>query len=100
MGSPDTARSPSFTISNQYKSDKLTLHHFDFYRLSEAGIMKDELAEIMSDPTSVVAIEWGDIVEDILPSNKLVIKILATDENTRDISFLYPETLEYLVPRS
>src|SRR6185312_5854101 len=40
MGSQDTVRSPSFTLSNEYRSGKLTLYHFDFYRLEDPGIMR------------------------------------------------------------
>jgi len=100
MGSVDNVHSPSFTISNQYEANDLTLYHFDFYRLIEAGIMKDELAEILSDPQAVVAVEWGEIVEDIMPSSKLIINIQSTSENDRTFSFTYPEELSYLVPRN
>ncbi|HWB38638.1 MAG TPA: tRNA (adenosine(37)-N6)-threonylcarbamoyltransferase complex ATPase subunit type 1 TsaE [Candidatus Saccharimonadales bacterium] len=98
MGSPDIVHSPSFTLSNEYRSDKLTLQHFDFYRLHEPGIMRDELAEILADPINVVAVEWADIVEDILPTNRLTIRIKTTGENERQISLEYADNLKYLVP--
>lgn len=97
IGSSDHVRSPSFTISNQYKAGGLVLHHFDFYRLTEAGIMQDELAEILTDSKNVVAIEWGDIVHNVLPSYKVTIKIQATGEDTRQISITVPEKLSYIV---
>src|SRR6185295_7699766 len=67
MGSKDRVSSPSFTLSNQYSGNGLLLHHFDFYRLEEPGIMKQELAEILEDSNSVVAIEWAVVIEDVLP---------------------------------
>src|ERR1700712_1196496 len=63
MGSTDVVRSPSFTISNQYKAGSKTLYHFDFYRLFDPGIMRDELAEILQDPNAVVVVEWASIVD-------------------------------------
>jgi tRNA threonylcarbamoyladenosine biosynthesis protein TsaE len=99
MGSQDAVRSPSFTLSNQYRANRLTLYHFDFYRLKEPGIMKDELAEVLDDPQAVVAIEWADIVEDVLPAKKLTVYIKALDEQGRQLTFNYPDNLSYLVPR-
>lgn len=97
MGSDDIVHSPSFTISNQYRAGKLTLHHLDFYRLNEPGIMRDELAEILTDPQAVVVVEWADIIEDVLPFDRLRIRITATDETSRELSFTYPDTLNYLI---
>ena len=98
MGSPDQVRSPSFTLSNQYRAESLTLYHFDFYRLSEAGIMRNELAEIIEDPRAVVAVEWAEIVESVLPAERLTITIKATGENSREFTIEYPGTLSYLIP--
>ena len=98
MGSSDHVRSPSFTLGNQYRAESLTLYHFDFYRLTQPGIMRQELAEIIEDPEAVVAVEWAEIVEAVLPAERLTITIKATGENSREFSIEYPEKLEYLLP--
>ncbi len=98
MGSLDTVRSPSFTLSNQYQAGDLTLHHFDFYRLQEPGIMRQEIAEIITDPQAVVVIEWAEIVGDVLPAAQLLIRLTSTDENRRQLLFSYPDNLQYLIP--
>lgn len=98
MGSPDEVSSPSFTISNQYETGDLTLCHFDFYRLREPGIIRDELAEAIRDSKTVVAVEWGEIVEDVLPADHLTITIKPISDNGREIEFVYPRTLNYLTP--
>ena len=49
LGSTDHVSSPTFTISKIYKSPKLTLYHFDFYRLQEPGIINYELVEALHD---------------------------------------------------
>jgi len=97
MGSKDAVRSPSFTLSNQYKAAKLVMYHFDFYRLNDPGIMSDEVAELIGDPEVVVAIEWADIVEDVLPAERLTVHITSTGVNSREFSFATPEKLEYLL---
>lgn len=99
MGSEDKVASPSFTISREYKAGERTLYHFDFYRLSDPGIVANELAEVVGDPQAVVAVEWADIVEDVLPADKLTIRINATGEFTRELTFTYPEQLQYLIPK-
>ncbi len=89
LGVKTTVSSPSFTICCNYKcSDNLTLAHYDFYRLSDAGIMADEIRESINRRDVVTVIEWGEIVEDILPSNRITIKISALAEGSRifDIS--------------
>ena len=96
MDSNDTVRSPSFTLSNQYQGGKLTLHHFDFYRLDEPGIMERELAEILEDPQAVVVIEWGGIAEAVLPHDRLTITIKPTGETSRQLNFSCPNNLNYL----
>jgi tRNA threonylcarbamoyladenosine biosynthesis protein TsaE len=100
MGSTDTVRSPSFTLGNQYKAKRLTLYHFDFYRLKEPGIMRDELTEVLEDSQAVVVVEWGQIVEDVLPVKRLTINIKATGETNREFIMSYPISLDYLLPRN
>lgn len=97
MGSADRVSSPSFTLTNQYQSDGLTLQHFDFYRLSEPGIMRDELSETIADPDSVTVVEWAGIVDDVLPADRLTIHITATGETSRQFQFRYPAALAYLL---
>ncbi len=100
MGSRDKVSSPSFTLGNQYKAGRLTLYHFDFYRLKDPGIMEVELAEVLADPLAVIAVEWGGIVEGVLPPERLSVHIKALAENRRELTFNYPAALAYLIPRN
>jgi tRNA threonylcarbamoyladenosine biosynthesis protein TsaE len=99
MGSHDHVASPTFTISREYRADDLTLYHFDFYRLSEPGIMTAELAEFMNDPKAVVAVEWSDIVKHVLPEQRVTVKLELIGESSRQLQFTYPEALAYLIPK-
>jgi tRNA threonylcarbamoyladenosine biosynthesis protein TsaE len=96
LGSDDHVASPTFTISREYKADNHTLYHYDFYRLADAGIMGTELAEAVDDPQGVVVVEWADIVEKVLPEERVTIKIEIVAEDTRRFTFSYPETVAYL----
>ena len=98
MGIVDMVHSPSFTISNVYKGHNLTLYHLDFYRLKTPGIMQNELAEFINDRQAVTAVEWAEIVEDILPADRLTVEIDALTETGRQITFKYSPKLNYLFP--
>lgn len=99
LGSAEVVTSPSFTVSNQYKGDDFTLYHFDFYRLQEPGLMRNELAEVIADSQSIVAIEWGEIMYDVLPTERLTIHMSVIDDTKRLLQWSYPDSLQYLVPR-
>ncbi|MEX0919558.1 MAG: tRNA (adenosine(37)-N6)-threonylcarbamoyltransferase complex ATPase subunit type 1 TsaE [Candidatus Saccharimonadales bacterium] len=86
IGSNDQVMSPTFTISRIYRGKNLELHHFDFYRLEDPGIMADELSETISEQNISVVIEWADVVKGVLPDDRLSIEISATAENSRDIA--------------
>ena len=87
LGINEPVQSPTFTISRVYDSPKgLRLAHYDFYRLSEAGIMGDEIREAMDDD-SVVVVEWAGAVDGDLPEDRLVVKITATSEEERLVEF-------------
>lgn len=96
MGSTDSVHSPSFTLSNQYKAKDLTLYHYDFHRLENAGIMREQVAEALADPKAVLAVEWADIIEGVLPADRVVITIKTTGENNRHLEVMYPKEYNYL----
>lgn len=91
LGVNETVQSPTFTISRLYAArDGLELHHFDFYRLQDAGIMAAELAESLSQPNAVVVVEWAGVVEDVLPLKKVRIDIASLTEDSRRLLFDIP----------
>lgn len=93
----DDVQSPSFTISRNYQArDGLELHHYDFYRLDEAGIMSHELAESIHQPNAITVIEWGESVADVLPRPRITIHLQHDDELTREISVDIPDEHIYL----
>ncbi|MCA9350345.1 tRNA (adenosine(37)-N6)-threonylcarbamoyltransferase complex ATPase subunit type 1 TsaE [Candidatus Saccharibacteria bacterium] len=96
-GSRDIVSSPTFTISNVYEGSGLTINHFDFYRLSQPGLIVNELSELINDRTQVIIVEWAGLVENILPKNRLVVEILHSSENSRIISITFTQKLKYLV---
>jgi len=90
--------SPTFTVSKLYESSKLRIHHFDFYRLHEAGILAHELAELLEDPQNVIVAEWSGSVEKVLPQERIGITIerVASSEDDRQIKLDVPPQFAYL----
>ena len=89
IGSADHVSSPSFTINNQYGAASLRLYHYDFYRLHDPGLIAAEMAEVLHDKKNIVVIEWGGLVDTVLPDKRLRIKIVPTAEMSRQFSFEY-----------
>ena len=85
LGVKESVTSPSFTISKSYAFPGGTLVHYDFYRLPDPGLMSEDLAESIADPTAIVIVEWADSVENLLPANRTRIEINYTDDGSREI---------------
>lgn len=95
----DYITSPSFTILNQYDGGKLTLYHFDVYRINDI----EEMYEIGFDEfiygSGVCVVEWGSIVNEMLPSERIDIFIKKNEDDIRiiEITGIKPELLvDYL----
>jgi len=84
LGIDEYIQSPSFTINRVYNGrDDITLSHYDFYRLDDAGIMADELGEEIGKSNVVTIIEWAGVVEGVLPADRLSIQITSPSETAR-----------------
>ena len=95
FGINEALTSPTFSICKTYKSKTGSqLHHYDFYRLDEPGIIADQIEQSLKDLNTLTIVEWADIVKSALPENHLavVIKPIDNDSNQREIEFHYPES--------
>ena len=79
FGINENIQSPTFTISHVYDvamgRGVTTLAHYDFYRLTQPGILLDELQEVSSGGDSLVVIEWGETVRGVLPDDRVTVQI-------------------------
>ncbi len=85
--------SPTFTIVNEYKKNEINIYHFDVYRLSDSS----EFSEIGGEEyfeNGICLIEWGELIEDILPKKYIHITFEKDDEN-ENIRRIYYENIEY-----
>ncbi len=82
MGIVDNITSPTFNIIKEYDGEEgYKLFHMDVYRLSESK--EDMGIEEYFTKKGITIIEWADMISDILPKNRLDIKIKIVGENRR-----------------
>jgi len=88
LGVQDTVNSPTFSLVNEYVSDKDELiYHFDFYRIEDENEALDMGIEDYFYKNAWCFIEWPQNVENLLPLDTISIHINYIDKNTRRISF-------------
>ncbi|HMQ96015.1 MAG TPA: tRNA (adenosine(37)-N6)-threonylcarbamoyltransferase complex ATPase subunit type 1 TsaE [Candidatus Saccharibacteria bacterium] len=89
LGVTEPVQSPTFTISRIYQTpNHVQLAHYDFYRLQDAGILSEEIAEMMQDERTVTVIEWAGAVDAVLPEDRLKIVITSTSETARQLDIV------------
>lgn len=89
MGISKKIKSPSFVLEKIYPG-KLTLYHYDFYRLSKQEVLEAGLLNEMDD-TSVAVIEWGEKVEPEVWDLKISMDFVPGMPESRDIKITVNE---------
>lgn len=96
LGIEETITSPTFNIIKEYLSGEIPLYHMDVYRVE-----KDKDTIGLNDyfnKDGICLIEWSDLIADYLPKERLDIKFIIIDENTRIIKLIpYGEKYEDLI---
>ena len=80
FGLENQISSPTFTILNEYYSDKINIYHFDVYRLADI----DEFYAIGGEEyfgKGICLIEWGEMIEKILPTDYIKVTFKKNEEN-------------------
>ena len=86
LGIQDDITSPTFNIIKEYLDGEAELYHMDVYRVEDdyesVGI------EDYFKRDGVTIIEWADMINDILPKERLDINIVIAGENTRILNLV------------
>ena len=84
LGVAQPVTSPTFTIVKQYDDGRLPLYHMDVYRIGDISEMEEIGAEEMFASGGVCLVEWGELIEDILPEDAVRIRIERTGDDRFD----------------
>lgn len=77
--------SPTFDLINEYIGGRLSLYHFDMYRIeSWEDLYSCGFFEYI-ESEGIVAVEWSENIENALPESTYFIEINRIDDTTREI---------------
>ena len=89
-----SVKSPTYTIVNEYGSDKVKIYHFDMYRIES----EDDLYSIgfydYIDTDSYCIAEWSENILELCPDLEyftVSIRCVPDDEEKRIIEISYPQ---------
>ncbi len=75
LGIRETVNSPTFTILSVYEGGKIPLYHFDVYRIADPWEMDEIGFDEYVDGDGVCLIEWADLIREILPPERMDVRI-------------------------
>jgi tRNA threonylcarbamoyladenosine biosynthesis protein TsaE len=79
LGIDAVVTSPTFTLVKEYEG-RLPLTHVDVFRLQR---LQDVVDLELEESDGVMFIEWGDVVEDLLPEERLRIELTTDVDDAR-----------------
>jgi tRNA threonylcarbamoyl adenosine modification protein YjeE len=82
LGVSETVPSPTFTLVQHYETARLTVSHFDLYRIKTESEL-DELGFDDALANGAALIEWPERAPHRIPTDALHVHLVALGENTR-----------------
>ena len=89
---PEDVTSPTFTLIHEYGP---AVYHIDLYRLDTAREVASLGLDDLFDREAVVLIEWGERFPELMPPDRVEIRIEASGDE-RHISVSEPESYQFL----
>ena len=84
LGGGDVVSSPTFALVNEYAA-RLTVQHFDMYRVSGWGDLYSTGFFDYLDTDSVLVIEWSENIDGALPENTIRIDMQKGETETERV---------------
>ncbi len=85
LGITEQVTSPSFILMKEYQGGRFPLMHLDVYRLQRIQEVIDLGYDEFLDPSHIVAVEWGDVVEPLLPNEHLMVQLQHLGDDRRRV---------------
>jgi tRNA threonylcarbamoyladenosine biosynthesis protein TsaE len=80
---PEEVSSPTFTLIHEYGDRRV--YHIDLYRLDRVGELATLGLDEIFDRDAVVLIEWGERFPEIIPRDRIEIRLSTPDADTREV---------------
>ena len=85
VGLAHEVSSPTFTLIHEY-GDPPKLYHIDLYRLEEAREVASLGLEEIFDRNAIVVIEWGERFPELMPQDRVEVRIFYGEKDNRTIT--------------
>jgi tRNA threonylcarbamoyladenosine biosynthesis protein TsaE len=82
---PEEVSSPTFTLIHEYGR----VYHIDLYRLDKAEEVATLGLDEIFDRDAIVLVEWGERFQELMPPNRVEIRLSATNETARRIEIVF-----------
>lgn len=79
----DLVHSPTFAIVNEYRGEKISIFHFDLYRLTDEDDLYSTGFYDYIEQGALVITEWTELFEDSVPEGAIKLKIETVSETER-----------------
>jgi tRNA threonylcarbamoyladenosine biosynthesis protein TsaE len=83
--SPDEVSSPTFTLIHEYGSP-VAVYHVDLYRIDGARSAATLGLDDLFDSGAMVLLEWGERFPELIPAERVEIRLRAVDGDEREIA--------------
>jgi tRNA threonylcarbamoyladenosine biosynthesis protein TsaE len=83
-GAPDEVSSPTFTLIHEYGR----VYHIDLYRLETAAEVATLGLDEIFDREAVVLMEWGERFPQLMPADRIEVRLRTLDADRREIVVL------------
>jgi tRNA threonylcarbamoyladenosine biosynthesis protein TsaE len=80
---PDEVSSPTFTLIHEYGP---AVYHVDLYRLDRAEQVASIGLDEIFERAAVVLVEWGERFPELMPEERVEIRLRAVGEDEREIN--------------
>ena len=85
MGSEDEVGSPTFSLVNEYETDKGVAFHFDLYRIKDESELYDIGFEDYISREAWIFIEWPEIAMGFLPGKYNILSLKTINSKLRSL---------------
>ena len=85
LGIKEKILSPTFVLMKRFKN----FYHFDCYRVKKEDLKELGLEDIFNNPNSIVAIEWAENIEEVLPKGCFLLKFSLVKVGIRKVVMMY-----------